>query len=58
MLSKPVVGITSSTSLNTEMVTGSAAVFFSLVILATRASCVGGGNTPTPVVKKSNNLSV
>ena len=62
MLSKAVaVPGTSSTSLNTEMETGSGAeFFFSVVMLATRASRVAaiGENTPTPVVKKSSNLSV
>ena len=47
MLSKAVAAprITSSTSLNTEIVTGSGAELLSLVILATRASRVAGRNT-------------
>ena len=59
MLLKPGLETPSLRSLNTEIETVSSAEFFSLLILATRASpSEPGGNTVIPLVKKSKSLSV
>lgn len=60
MLLKPILvtGAVSSISLNAEIVTSLFAAFLSLVMLATRLYSPPPKNTPRPVVKKSNCLSV